>query len=160
MWIKIYNCSIDSVKNKTVILTDGTKIPFYEAEDDIVMHHFMHTKKKVLVNKINELSTKIEQLEAENAELRSRLENSVDVPCKVGDTVFYLLKPMIGKPRIYEMNIHQIVCGGDNIFWLVLHETGDSDYRTTAKLSLFNTTVFLTREEAERALSAIFYNNK
>lgn len=32
----------------------------------------------------------IDYLEAENAALRERLEKSVELPCKVGDTIFYV----------------------------------------------------------------------
>ena len=32
----------------------------------------------------------IDHLEAENADLRERLEKSVELPCKVGDTIFYV----------------------------------------------------------------------
>lgn len=33
---------------------------------------------------------KISLLEAENAQLRARLEKAVELPCKVGDTIFYV----------------------------------------------------------------------
>lgn len=32
----------------------------------------------------------IERLKAENAELRKKLEKAVELPCKVGDTIFYV----------------------------------------------------------------------
>ena len=32
----------------------------------------------------------IEKLQAENAELRARFEKAVELPCKVGDTVYYI----------------------------------------------------------------------
>ena len=32
----------------------------------------------------------IKRLEAENAELRARLNKAVELPCKVGDTIFYV----------------------------------------------------------------------
>lgn len=32
----------------------------------------------------------IRRLEVENADLRKRLENAVELPCKVGDTIFYV----------------------------------------------------------------------
>lgn len=33
---------------------------------------------------------KSERIEAENAELRARIEKAVELPCKVGDTVYYI----------------------------------------------------------------------
>lgn len=32
----------------------------------------------------------IKELQSENAELRARLENAVELPCKVGDKLFYV----------------------------------------------------------------------
>lgn len=37
-----------------------------------------------------QLAKEIEALKAENAVLRNRLEKAVELPCKVGDTIFYV----------------------------------------------------------------------
>lgn len=39
---------------------------------------------------IADISAQCEELKAENAALRERLEKSVELPCKVGDTIFYV----------------------------------------------------------------------
>lgn len=39
---------------------------------------------------IADISEQCERLEAENAALRERLEKAVELPCKVGDAIFYV----------------------------------------------------------------------
>ena len=39
---------------------------------------------------IADISGQCERLQAENAALRERLEKAVELPCKVGDTIFYV----------------------------------------------------------------------
>lgn len=41
-------------------------------------------------SKEDDLVEQIEQLKAENAALKERLDKAVELPCKVGDTIFYV----------------------------------------------------------------------
>lgn len=40
--------------------------------------------------KIEKFARKIKRLQAENAELRARIDKAVELPCKVGDAIFYV----------------------------------------------------------------------
>lgn len=39
---------------------------------------------------IDDISEQCRELEAENVKLRARLQNAVELPCKVGDTVYWI----------------------------------------------------------------------
>lgn len=50
----------------------------------------METLYKVKCTEIEAKEEEISDLKTENAELKKRLENAVELPCKVGDTVFVI----------------------------------------------------------------------
>lgn len=83
----------------------------------------------------SDLFEKIEQLKAENAELRARLEKAVELPCKVGDMVYAVwcdvLAVGIYETKINEKNIYRM-CDSISTGW-----------------------AFLTRKEAEARLKEL-----
>ena len=73
----------------------------------------------------------------------------VVLPCKVGDTVFALLDDM-GK-RVVECEVKQIGLG-NNIGFAGIAQKGSNAREYGVALKGFGKTVFLAREEAERAM--------
>lgn len=88
------------------------------------------------------------ELQKENAELKSRLEKSVELPCKVGDTVYFGVKgydPWYTYQNfIQKQEITMIILRDD----FIQFQTASKTYC----LEDFGKTVFLTKEEAEQAL--------
>lgn len=87
----------------------------------------------------------IEQLQKENAELKARLEKSVELPCRVGDKVYR-------KSRFSDTIVEAIVTD------IIINRFGIT-YKAKIQISEFHfndnelcKTVFLTKEEAEQAL--------
>ena len=84
------------------------------------------------------------------------LANGVVVPpCKVGDTVYVINEREVEETAVFSMKIESVDSG-----WVVFLKARVTDYAIKSKdgyASVFKTfifgkTVFLTREEAERAL--------
>lgn len=81
----------------------------------------------------------------EDAEEAGRL---IELPCKVGDTVWFI-RPLERKPKIEEAIVEKI---GIRKRGMYLKLSCNSMYETAA--SSIGKSVFLSREEAERALTA------
>lgn len=78
----------------------------------------------------------IETLQSENAKLQARLDKAVELPCKVGDTVYQY----DNAGRIYVSKIKNIV-----------YETNGIAFDKRA----INNSIFLTRAEAESRLAEL-----
>lgn len=91
---------------------------------------------------------------AEKCECFKDKSKYIELPCKVGDIVYYIA----GK-RIYKSNVHCISFGGRNNFDCgqihIYDYDGDNASR---KLSDFGKIFFLTREEAEAKLKELNEN--
>lgn len=86
-------------------------------------------------------------------ELEDKLENGtlLDVPRKVGDSVWY-----IAFGRVYEGKIHAITFGGrNNVKGGQIHIYDYDKDNASLKLSEFNKTIFFTKEEAEARLKEL-----
>lgn len=86
-------------------------------------------------------------------ELEDKLENGtlLDVPCKVGDSVWY-----IAFGRVYEGKIHAITFGGrNNVKGGQIHIYDYDKDNASLKLSEFNKSIFFTKEEAEARLKEV-----
>ena len=79
----------------------------------------------------------VSQVKAENAALKARLDKAVELPCKIGDKLYFV--------DIHEGEIYKEAefCG------LGLYWTNDTDIGGYIPLSVIGKTVFLSREAAE-----------
>lgn len=58
--------------------------------------------------KIEKFARKIKRLQAENAELRARIDKAVELPCKVGDTVWEVFNnALIFERKVYHINLRE-----------------------------------------------------
>ena len=103
---------------------------------------------------IPELKAHYERIEKrEDADSEGRL---VVLPCKVGDTVYCILEdspvyyPETNGWYISEETVHEITTKG-----VILHEVEDGASVYVELFDQIGKTVFLTREEAERALEGV-----
>lgn len=84
------------------------------------------------------------------------LDNGVIVPpCKVGDTVYYINTQYhiaLYRNKIYEAKVARIVATSLGVC-LVIHIRDESGCCEIPDVKDFGKTVFLTREEAEKALA-------
>ncbi len=86
-------------------------------------------------------------------ELEDKLENGtiIELPCKVGDTVWY-----IAFGQIYKGKVHAITFGGrNNVKGGQIHIYDYDKDNASLKLSEFNKTIFFTKEEAEVRLKEL-----
>lgn len=81
------------------------------------------------------------------------LENGVIVPpCKVGDTVYFILEDKMVEGGFYVTPAHTVTEVGSKGFWLSSFVPAEDDMSDFYLWEEIGKTVFLTREEAERAL--------
>ena len=107
--------------------------------------------------KIEKYVRENKKLLAENAELRARLEKAVELPCKVGDTIYEVYDKCDGHNCPYNG------CSGQ---WRC-HYEGERRCGAFIKIVQFdycdipfvNDTVFVSREAAEARLKEIKENN-
>lgn len=108
------------------------------------------------------LEEKIEILEQENEKLKKRLEKAIELPCKIGDTIYYvngidkiipiaegiIIDIRMDFNKINSMNI-DVDCGNR-----YMHFNNDKDCLCgfTCHLADINYKWFLTREKAEETL--------
>ena len=79
------------------------------------------------------------------------LDNGVIVPpCKVGDKVYVIFKNEIYKATVFSMKIET-----EDDHYLTLIKVNVFDKISMFKVFIFGKTVFLTREEAEKALQEV-----
>lgn len=103
------------------------------------------------------IKNQIEHIEAENAELRARLEKAVELPCKLGDTIYTVYDKCDGYNCPYNGYYGQWRC----------HYEGERRCEPFIKNEQFcysdipfvNDTVFVSREAAEARLKEIKENN-
>ena len=86
------------------------------------------------------------RLTAENAELRERLECSIEFPCKVGDTIYYI-NPYKEQPKIDEFKVTSL-CKDNSYGKMIYIDNGEFFFAKTDGL-------FFTRAEAEARLKEL-----
>lgn len=81
--------------------------------------------------------------------------NVVVLPCKVGDTVYYINEYSdiyLCKDTIYEAKVARMVITKNNEISLVIHIKDESGLTEYPNVKNFGKTVFLSREDAENVL--------
>lgn len=99
--------------------------------------------------------TEFEHLEAENAELKARLEKAEELPAKVGDRVFYIngFALDFAPAAVEEFEIEEILIQkSTTIFRLIGVDTG---IKTVVFLSWYNKMWFTELEAAEARLAEL-----
>ena len=95
---------------------------------------------------IEKLQAENSRLTAEVAELRARLECSIEFPCKVGDTIYYI-NPYKEQPKIDEFRVRSLC--KDNFYGKMIYiDNGEFFFAKTDGL-------FFTRAEAEARLKEL-----
>ena len=101
----------------------------------------------------NIIKNQVEHIEAENAELRARLEKAVELPCKVGDTAYEVYDKCDGHNCPYNGCSGQWRCHYEGVrrcepFIKIVQ----FDY---CDIPFVNDTVFVSREAAEARLKEL-----
>lgn len=96
-------CGLLRLNGDNVSLYAAQRIKELEAENELLIAENAKIDEYKCV--IADISEQCEELEAENAELHARLEKAVILPCKVGDTVYWIEKWRT-EPQIDEYTVH------------------------------------------------------
>lgn len=104
----------------------------------------------------------IERLKEENAELRARLEKAVELPCKVGDIVYYLqtycdykgetVKHCSKRERPIMCECDEIAHRWSSKYWIYVIREKPFELRDLTRIGK---TLFLSREEAEAKIAEL-----
>lgn len=100
---------------------------------------------------IKNYKRKIADLQAENAELRERLDKAVELPCRVGDKV-YCIHGM-SNPEMLEWQVNEIRITDHN-YMLQLGHAGTKDYKNEAS-QFYGKWWFTELEAAEARLAEL-----
>ena len=95
---------------------------------------------------VEDLCDYVLKLKMENAELRARLECSIEFPCKVGDTIYYI-NPYKEQPKIDEFKVMSL-CKDNSYGRMIYVDNGEFFFAKTDGL-------FFTRAEAEARLKEL-----
>ena len=97
------------------------------------------------ITSATKISDEIYRLKAENAALRERLDNAVELPCKVGDKLYEIIEGEVQGERVENYRI-------DNMgIWV----TVQLKFGTSTILLNEARKIFLTREAAEARLKEL-----
>lgn len=89
---------------------------------------------------------------------RKQSENTIELPCKVGDTL-YVISQMKDKRMLPFINEYEVTSIGIKKKGIIVYHEMDG-YIKSFKQTDFGKTVFLTKEEAERAVIDIYVGCK
>lgn len=120
-------------------------------------HKWLGKEELKLYDKKENKDEVIALLQAENAELKARLEKAVELPCKVGDTVYSIFEfpneKAILKGTCEHIDIN-IFSGFPEIFIKLVFETNEQLFLRTYSGNALNN-IFLLRSEAEARLAEL-----
>ena len=132
-------------------LQENTKL---KAEIEILKE-----SREYLFGSIENYKDMIIKLESEIDQLKSELEQSVRLPCKLKDTVYEVVKCNNGIVRIFEMKVCNVCEYGSfhngskkKFVWNIYMEDEKGFGYSYGTFYDFGKTIFLTREEAEQSL--------
>ena len=141
--ISPFNCQY---KIETGYINSATSIPTYmEKQMSMTAEEIEHCLERFTMGKTTDVMNfdyagtlaYIQRLKAENAALRERLNKAVELPCKVGDTVY---EKGMYEEDVYEHRIRKIIFDAEKI-----------SFDCTA----IGNSIFLTRTEAEARLAEL-----
>ena len=145
--ISPFNCMYKEESGYINSATSGTVI--YTGGMNMTNEEMIENLKCVIAD----ISEQCEQLKAENAALRERLEKAVELPCKIGDEVYEVHGKCDRRNCIYNGYYGQWRCdyGG---------KTNCNPFITVNKFCYSNIpmvgkTIFVTKEEAEARLKEL-----
>lgn len=101
----------------------------------------------------NDLVEQNEKLKAENAELKARIENAVELPCKIGDGIWVI----VGNKYVLGRKVGHIFIGKYATVIELYDETG-WEYIESVYLNDYKKTWFTNRTEAEARLAELRSN--
>ena len=98
----------------------------------------------------NDLVEQNEKLRAENAELKARLERTVELPCKIGDRIWVI----VSNKYVWGRKVECISMRGNSIIFELYDKTGWK-YIESVYLNDYKKTWFTDRTEAEARLAVL-----
>lgn len=113
-------------------------------------HKWLNKQELILYDKKDSKDEIIARLEAENAELKARLEKAVELPCKLGEEIFVIvgLTPCVEEYEVTSIEIHK------GIIWLRI-ESVDLGIQATVTLKSYGFMWFTELEQAEARLAEL-----
>lgn len=135
-----------------------------EREDLNTFRHDLVKQARWWQWKAETLEKENEQLKAENAAMRERLEKAVELPCKVGDKV-YAIFPIEDKLKILDgtfVGIEEVVSDFKGCMCaIIVRQAKDGHYFNTYwDLGQFNRTWWADKEIVESKLAEVMGNNE
>ena len=143
--ISPFNCMYKEESEYINSATSGTVI--YTGGMNMTNEEMIENLKCVIAD----ISEQCEQLKAENAVLRERLEKAVELPCKIGDEVYCIHR--MSNPEMLEWQVNEIRITDHN-YMLQLGRAGTKDYRSEAS-QFYGKWWFTTREAALARLAEL-----
>ena len=105
------------------------------------------------VKERDEYKHRAEMAEAENTELKARLERAVELPCKIGDRIWVI----VGNKYVWGRKVECISMRGNSIIFELYDKTGWK-YIESVYLNDYKKTWFTDRTEAEARLAKLRCN--
>ena len=86
-----------------------------------------------------------------NAGYRKQSENVIELPCKIGETMYVVSRYYTGSWEIFKCKVDSITMYGTNTFISLISVKGNFTFGEN--VSSINKSVFFAEEEAEKALA-------
>lgn len=127
----------------------GYSIGIYVDKDFINKGQWQNVRELVNNTRISNIENVFDRL----AELEDKMENGtlIELPCKVGDTVYRITQSYRGNEKITIYTVREIIIDKKGVTYLTIALKGASSI--TCKVNVDS--VFLTREEAEAKLKEL-----
>jgi hypothetical protein len=121
-----------------------------------MMDKLLYTQEDIdeWIRTCEELQERNRELKQEIAEYKDKIEQGtlIELPCKVGDTVYFVYETDNDEMRIDKGVIESFSIDCESLWFRARYESGLSYWHTALGLGV---DVFLTREEAEKRLKEL-----